>query len=469
MTVYDVAVLGGGPGGYCAAIRAAQLGAKVALVEKDAVGGTCTNRGCIPTKALAASASLLSRMRASLEMGIRLPAPPELDFSQVAARRDRVVAALRDGIEKLIRAHRVELFRSFGALAGPGKLTLAGREPGLIEARRVILATGSEPVRLPFLPVDGERVVTSDDLLAQNTLPRRLAVVGGGVIGCEFASIYRTFGVEVAVVELLDRLLPAMDASLGKLLERSFKKAGIQVLTSSRVEGYDPQAETLRLSDGKALPADMVLVAVGRRAVSDGFGFEQAGVRLQRGRVVVDDRMAAGSEGIFAAGDVVGRTWLAHTAMREGEVAAACALGHEERMRYTAVPAVVFSQPEIAVVGLQPAEAEAQKIEFAEGTFFYGASGKALCDGEAEGKLGILAEPGGGKVLGGWVAGAHADLLIAEVALAVDRGITAREFADVIHAHPTLPEMVREAAADAFGMAVHKAPARRRPAPEKQV
>lgn len=467
MKTFDVAVLGGGPGGYCAAIRAAQLGATVALVEKDAVGGTCTNRGCIPTKALAASARLLQQMNASEDMGIRWPSPPALDFGRVAARRDQVVATLREGIEKLLRAHKVELFRASGALAGPGKIALLEHDPRLIEARKIIVATGSAPVRLPFLPVDGQQVVTSDEVLSQKILPRRLAVVGGGVIGCEFASIYRAFGVEVAVVELLDRLLPPMEPSLGKALERAFKKAGIQVLTSARVEGYDREAGALRLAEGRTVPADMVLVAVGRRPVSDGLGLDELGVRTERGRIVADERMAAGPEGIFAVGDVVGRTWLAHTAMREGEVAAACALGHEERMRYGAVPAVVFCEPEIAVVGLQPAEAEARKIEYAEGSFFYGASGKALCDGAAEGKLGVLCEPGGGKVLGGWVIGEHADVLIAEIALAVDRGIAARELADVIHAHPTLPEMIKEAAADCFGMAVHKAPARRRPQPEK--
>ncbi|NMB75216.1 MAG: dihydrolipoyl dehydrogenase [Myxococcales bacterium] len=462
MKTFDVAVLGGGPGGYCAAIRAAQLGATVALVERDALGGTCTNRGCIPTKALSASAVMLGRMRSSEELGIRLPAMPELDFGRVAARRDQVVATLREGIEKLLRAHKVELFRTSGTLAGPGKIALAGNPPAVIEARRIILATGSAPVRLPNLPVDGERVVTSDEILSQKSLPRRLAVVGGGVIGCEFASIYRAFGVEVTVVELLERLLPTMEAVLGKTLERAFKKAGIQVFTATRVEGYDPGAGVLRLAEGKTLPADMVLVAVGRRPRSDGLGFAECGVQIERGRVVADERMATGAEGVFAVGDVVGRNWLAHTAMREGEVAAACALGHPERMRYGVVPAVVFSEPEIAVVGLQPAEAEAKKVDFAEGTFFYGASGKALCDGAAEGKVGLLAEPGGGKVLGGWVIGEHADVLIAEIALAVDRGVSARELADVIHAHPTLPEMIKEAAADCFGMAVHKAPARRR-------
>ncbi len=462
MKPFDVAVLGGGPGGYCAAIRAAQLGAAVALVERDALGGTCTNRGCIPTKALSASAVMLGRMRSSEELGIRLPAMPELDFGRVAARRDQVAATLREGIEKLLRAHKVELFRAAGTLAGPGKIALAGNTPAVIEARKIILATGSAPVHLPILPVDGERVVTSDEILSQKSLPRRLAVVGGGVIGCEFASIYRAFGVEVAVVELLERLLPTMEAVLGKTLERAFKKAGIQVFTATRVEGFDPGAGVLRLAEGKTLPADMVLVAVGRRPQSDGLGFAECGVQIERGRVVADERMATGAEGVFAVGDVVGRNWLAHTAMREGEVAAACALGHEERMRYGAVPAVVFSEPEIAVVGLQPAEAEAKKIDFVEGTFFYGASGKALCDGAAEGKVGLLAEPGGKKILGGWVIGEHADVLIGEIALAVDRGVSARELADVIHAHPTLPEMIKEAAADCFGMAVHKAPARRR-------
>ncbi|HSA23256.1 MAG TPA: FAD-dependent oxidoreductase, partial [Myxococcota bacterium] len=334
----------------------------------------------------------------------------------------------------------------------------------LLAERGLIVAVGSEPARLPMLPLDGQRVVSSDEVLAATDLPRRLVVVGGGVIGCEFASIYRAFGVEVTVVELLPNLLSTLDPGLSAALKKAFRKAGVQVRTGIGVEGVEAGADEvrLRLPGGEALACDQVLVATGRRAATAGLGLEEAGLELERGRVRVDERMATAVPKVFAIGDAVGRTWLAHTAAREGEVAAANALGHAERMRYDAVPSVVFTSPELASVGLTPEAAKQQGREVEVGKFLYNGLGKALCDGVADGRVEIVAEPGGGRVLGGIIAGHEAGALIAELTLAVQQGLTARQVAETIHAHPTLPEMLMEAAGDCFGLAIHRAPARKR-------
>ncbi|MBN2498715.1 MAG: dihydrolipoyl dehydrogenase [Deltaproteobacteria bacterium] len=457
---YDLVVIGGGPGGYTAAIRASQLGSRVALVEQAELGGTCTNRGCIPTKALAATAHLLARCQAADEMGVRVEGRVSLDFARAAARRDEVVATLRGGIEKLIAAHGVALIRGRGRLAGAGAVRVGEDE---YRARSVILATGSTPAELPSLPFDGQRVLSSDHLLAAAELPGSLAIVGGGVIGCEFASIYRAFGVEVCVIELLDRLLPTLDPALSRALAKTFRQAGIRVLTGTAVQGVEQSERgvSLRLPDGGSLDAEQVLVATGRRALSADLGLEQLGVDCERGCVTADDRMRTSAEGVYAIGDLVGRTWLAHAAAREGEVAAACALGRDERMSYRAVPSVVYTRPELASVGLMPGRAREQGIELRTGRFLYQASGKALCDGVADGRVEILASADGKKVLGGWVAGHEAGVLIAEIAAAVELELSPAQLADRIHAHPTLSEMLAEAAADTLGRAIHRAPTRR--------
>lgn len=460
MKNYDIVVLGGGPGGHTAAVRAAQLGGSVCLVEKAELGGTCTNRGCIPTKVLAASAHTLAKVRQAAEMGIAVSSEPRLDFGRVAQRRDDVVAVVRDGIRKLLKAHGIDVLKGVGRLNGPHQVLLTDGAETRLTARSVIVATGSVPAALPTLPIDGNRVVTSDELLTESNLPRSLVVVGGGIIGCEFASIYRTMGVEITIVELLDRLLPNMDPTFGRIVHRSFKKAGIRVLTQTSVQAVAPGSAgaSMTLHNGDHLEAERVLVCVGRSANTQGIGLEENGVKLQRGMIQVDEHLSTGVDGIYAIGDAVGKTWLAHTASREGEVAAACALGESATMRYDAVPAVVFTEPELASVGLTATAATERGIAVDQGVFHYGASGKALCDGIGKGRVEIVAARDGGKIIGGVVAGEHAGILIAEITVAIDRGLTARELAEVIHAHPTLPEMIREASADTYGQATNRAP-----------
>ncbi len=464
MNKYDLIVLGGGPGGYTAAIRAAKMGASVALAEKDLLGGTCTNRGCIPTKALAASAHLLARLQTAEEMGISTGTGYFLKYENVLKRKDRIVATLRDGIEKLLEVNRVEVVRGRGILAGDDRVVIEAPQSRDLRGKTVLLATGSVPANLPPLPLQAGRVVTSDELLQMEKLPKRLVIIGGGVIGCEFASIYRTFGVEVTVIELLDRLLPTLDKSLSSVVARSFKKKGIQVFTGIGAEGAEVQGTevVVRLPGGKTLACDLVLVAVGRQAATEGMGIRETGVRREKGCVVVDDHMRTSVKGVYAIGDAVGKTWLAHTAMAEAEVAAACALGQERRMHYDAVPAVIYTDPELACAGLLPGEAKEKGIDIDKGRFYYGALGKAMCDGTTDGHVEIIAEKGGGKVLGGWVAGEQAGTLVSEITLAVGQGMMVADFAESIRAHPTLPEMITEAAFDTRGLAIHKAPTKRK-------
>lgn len=464
MKKFDLIVLGGGPGGYTAAIRAARMGASVVLAEKDLLGGTCTNRGCIPTKALAASAHLLARLQNAEEIGISTGTGYFLKYENVLKRKEQIVATLRGGIEKLLEANRVEVVRGRGILAGDDRVMIESPASRDLRGKAVLLATGSVPAQLPPLPLRADRVITSDQLLQLEKLPKRLVIIGGGVIGCEFASIYRTFGVEVTVVELLDRLLPTLDKSLSSVIARSFKKKGIQVFTGVGAEGVEIRGTevTVRLPGGKTLECDLVLVAVGRKAATEGMGFKETGISRDKGCVVVDDHMQTSVKGVYAIGDAVGKTWLAHTAMAEAEVAAACALGQERLMRYDAVPSVVFTDPELACVGLLPEEAKQKGVEIDKGRFYYGALGKALCDGTTDGHVEIIAEKGGGKVLGGWVAGEQAGTLISEITLAVGQGMMVAEFAESIRAHPTLPEMMTEATLDTRGLAIHKAPARKK-------
>jgi dihydrolipoamide dehydrogenase len=463
MKKYDLIVLGGGPGGYTAAIHAAQAGANVCLVEKDFLGGTCTNRGCIPTKALAASAHLLKQTRNAAVMGINPGTEVVLDYPKVIERKNQVVEGLREGIRKLLLANKIEIVQGRGRLAGPGRISLDQSDQELT-GKSIILATGSQPTALPSMPLSEPYVVTSDQLLEQDDPPSHLVIVGGGVIGCEFASIFHTFGVKVTVIELLDRLLPTMDPSLSSWLTRAFKKAGIQFMTKTAVQGLDVTDEgvVVVLPDGKSIECDRVLVSVGRRSVTSDLGLDQAGIKLQKGSIVTDERMASSLPGVYAVGDAVGMTWLAHTAAKEAEIAASNVLGKDRTMRYWVIPSVVFTDPELACVGLMPSEADDQGIPIRKGRFYYAASGKAQCDGATDGLVEIVTEAGSETILGGWVAGQGAGTLIAEIAVAIRQGLTAYELSEVIHAHPTLPEMIVEAAADSLGKAIHKAPPRRR-------
>lgn len=458
MKEFDIAVLGGGPGGYAAAIRAAQRGACVCLVERDKVGGTCLNRGCIPTKALYSTALTLQRIRGAGAHGIAVEGV-RFDYGRAAGRKDEVVAKLVGGVEQLLKGNGVEVFRGEASLEGPGRVRIRREDvTGHIRAKKIILATGSLAARPKSLPIDGKNVLTSNEILAIKELPKSLLVIGGGYIGCEFASIFSAFGSQVTIVEQLPAILPRSDRQAVREVEKAFKEQGVAVHAGTSVEELRiGEGEVLaRLSGGKEIRAEKALVSVGRVPNSAGFGFEEAGVRLERGAVVVDEGMRTSAEGIFAIGDLTNIIQLAHVASYQGDIAVENALGGDARADYRVVPSAIFTLPELGQVGLTEEECKDRGIEAEAGRFSYQASSKALCDGEPRGMVKVLSEKGGGRLLGATVVGEEAATLVAEVAVAMQQGMTAAALAAVIHSHPTLPEMIKEAAEDTEGLAVHK-------------
>jgi len=460
---FDLVIIGGGTGGYVCAIRAAQLGLKVALVEKDRLGGVCLNWGCIPTKTLLRSAGAYLEAGRLAEFGVHLEGTLAVDWAAMVARKDRVVGELVGGVERLLKGHGVELVSGVARLSSPRRVevTLADGGHTLLEADQIVIATGSLPARPPIRGLDLPGVLTSDDILALETLPRRLAIIGGGVIGIEFATLFSALGVQVSVIEMLPTILPPVDQELARRYRVLLKQQGVELRLEASVEEIVAVEGGLEVhytvkDRQERIEADLVLNATGRVPFSQGLGLEEVGVARQRGRVLVDDRLRTNVPGLYAVGDVTGQVLLAHVASRQGEVAAEVIAGHDSRMDYRAVPNVVFSRPEIAGVGLTSQQAREQGIEVEVGTFPFSASGKALAQGETEGQVRLLCEPGSGKLLGLHVMGPGASELIAEGALAVRLGLTARELAETIHAHPTLPEAVAEAArAVAFGEAIH--------------
>ncbi|RJX36170.1 MAG: dihydrolipoyl dehydrogenase [Desulfarculus sp.] len=473
-------VIGAGPGGYLAAIRAAQLGARVTLVEQARVGGTCLHWGCIPTKTLKATAQALEEARRLHEFGITSAGQFQADLAAINARKQQVIDVQTQGIEKLLQAWGVELLRGRARLLGPRRVEVELTRGGgaCLEAERLILASGSRPADLPGLARDGVTVFNSDDALALKDIPGRLLIVGGGVVGCEFAFIYRALGSQVTLVEALERLLPmpSLDAEASRLLQREMKKRGIRVHLG-RVVGElrrGPDGLEARLEPGPLLPqpagaktpppvtvpADKVLVSVGRALGSEDMGLAEAGLRLERGAVQVDQRLAAGPEGVYAVGDVLGpgRPMLAHMAGAEARVAAANALGAELAVDYRVVPAVAFTTPEVAWVGLSPEQAAAQGLEAAAHVFQMRSLGKAQAMNELAGQCKLLSEKGSGRLLGAALVGARASEMIHECALALKLGATVADLAHTIHAHPTLSEAIAETAELALGQCLHAPP-----------
>jgi dihydrolipoamide dehydrogenase len=463
-----ILVLGGGPAGYVAAGRAAQLGAQVTLVESREVGGTCLNRGCIPTKSMVAGAARLHDARGAAAYGVRT-GEVELDFGAFMARKDAVAAQLRDGVAHLLKARKVEVVAGRATLAGPGRLTL---EPGAtlpdgtvsgeateLEGDVVILATGSEPVRMGLFDWSDPRLLTSDELLAIEEVPESLAIVGGGVIGCEFASVFTRLGTKVTVVEMLDQLLPGEDKRIGRGLQQAFKKAGIAVHVKTAVEAAEAgdAGVTLRLAGGAEVTAERVLVAVGRRPVSAGLGYEQAGVEIAPGGFVVTDESCRTTlDGVFAAGDLAGPPLLAHWAYHQGAIAAENAVtGSNLHCDRGLIPSCVFSSPEVASCGLTEDKAKAEGVAHKIAQVRFNGNSKAVCDGDAEGFVRIVCEPDGGRVLGASLIGPHVSELVHEIGLAVHAGLTLADVATTIHAHPTLSEAIGEAALGGIGRGVH--------------
>ncbi|MGE5508222.1 MAG: dihydrolipoyl dehydrogenase [Chitinophagales bacterium] len=451
---WDLVVVGAGPAGYVGAVRAAQLGARVAVIDESHVGGTCLNRGCIPTKALAATAEVLSTVRRAGEFGIEV-GEVRIDFSKAMARQRQVVERLRRGILFLFKKHGVTLFTGKARFLDPHRLAVVeatGSESVLV-ADRVLVATGSRPAVPPLFGWDGEQVITSDEALALPALPQSLLILGGGVIGCEFASFFATLGTKVTVLELMPSILPLLDREVAGVIHSALKKKGVVIQTGVKAVAVDkgPAGVSLTLEGGAVLEAERLLVSIGRRANTEGLGLEAAGVVLTgRGEIAVDARLRTNQPHIAAAGDVTaGRFKLAHVASHEALAAVESLLGREAHLDYLAVPGVVFTSPEAAGVGLTEEEARAEAEQRGEqlrvGKFSFVASGKALAGGEYEGFVKVLAG-GGGRLYGVHIVGPHASDLLPEAVLALQSGLGLDALIHAIHAHPTLSEAVWEAA-----------------------
>lgn len=455
---HDVIVIGMGPGGYHAAIRAAQLGLKVLAVEAGDVGGVCLNVGCIPTKALLHAAEVLHATKAGASFG--LVASPSLDLAKLGAWRDGVVRRLTGGVETLLRGNKVELVRGFARLKAPGVVEVNG---ATYQARSLILATGSEPASLKGFEVNGKKVLDSTSALrVEEGIPERLLVIGGGAVGLEFAQIYHRLGSRVTLIEYMPRILPQGDRETASLLARALSKEGIVLKTGVMALGYEEKKDglhvTLRAVEGKAeeeVVVDKVLVAVGRRPRSQGFGLEALGVRRdEKGFVQVNRRVETSLPGFYAIGDVAGPPLLAHKAMREGLVAAENAAGKNAAFDFQ-IPSVVYTQPEWASVGLTEEEAKKAEYKVKVGKFPLSASGRALTLGAAEGMMKVVGDEETDLLLGVHLVGPMAGELVAEAALALEMGATVSDLALTIHAHPTLSESLMEAAEAFHKQAIH--------------
>jgi dihydrolipoamide dehydrogenase len=466
MAVYDLVVIGTGPGGYVCAIRAAQLGLKVAVVEKDATfGGTCLNVGCIPSKALLYTSEMFEAAgRDFAGFGIKI-GTPQLDLRAMMTHKDTVVEANVSGVAFLLKKNKVDAFRGTGSIAGPGKVKVT-RPDGtseVVEAKAIVIATGSESTPLRGVEIDEKRVVTSTGALALPAVPARLLVVGAGVIGLELGSVWRRLGAEVTVVEFLDRILPGTDGEVVRLAERLLKRQGIAFRLASKVAGVDSTGKTLKVAvepvaggAAETLEAEIVLVAIGRRPYTAGLGLAEAGVGLdERGRVAVDGHFQTNVPGIYAIGDAIAGPMLAHKAEEEGVAVAEILAGQAGHVNRDVIPSVIYTHPEIASVGRSEEELKAAGIEYRAGKFPFSANGRARALGEKDGFVKVLADAGNDRVLGVHIVGPYAGELIAEAAVLMEFAGAAEDLARICHAHPTLSEAVKEAAMAAWFKPIH--------------
>ena len=455
---YDLVVLGGGPGGYVGAIRAAQLGMKVACVEKEnALGGTCLRVGCIPSKALLDSSELYHQMMHKADVhGFRV-GEVTIDVAAMLKRKDEVVTGLTRGVEGLFKKNKIDWIRGFGRLRGTDTVEVGGSEGKRLKAKNILLASGSIPVELPFLKFDHERIIDSTGALSIPQVPKHLVVVGGGVIGLELGSVWLRLGAKVTVLEAMPTILPGMDGEVVKQMSRILAKQGFEIRTGTKVTRAIRKGDTVTVSVEGADPieADYLLVSVGRRAYTEGMGFEEAGIRLDRGVIQVDERFHTGVANIYAIGDAIGGRMLAHKAEEEGVAAVEFMAGKHGHVNYDAVANVVYTWPEIASVGRSEEELKEAGIEYKVGKFPWAANGRAKAMAEVDGFVKILADAKTDRLLGVHIVGPRASDLIAESALALEFEGSAEDIARSVHAHPTLPEAVKEAAMAVAGRAIH--------------
>jgi dihydrolipoamide dehydrogenase len=460
---FDVTIIGSGPGGYVAAIRAGQLGLKTAICEKDKnLGGTCLLRGCIPTKALLHTADLLDAFKHAREHGV-VASEISLDFDQAQKRKSKVVSKLSKGVDFLMRKNKVQVLKGTAHIDGPGQITVKGANGSdqTVKTKNIIIATGSVPRSLPDLEIDGDRIITSDEILELTEIPKSLIVLGAGAVGVEFASIFRRFGTDVTILELLPRIIPIEDEEMSAELAKSFKKQGIKTFTSanfkSAVKDNGGVTVTARVGDGdREFTADKLLVAVGRRAYTDGLGLDNTRVEVEKGYIKIDDHMRTAEPNVYAIGDVIPTPLLAHVASAEGILAVETIAGKNPRpINYDRVPSCTYCQPEVASVGLTEAKARERGYDVKVGHFPIPVIGKAQILGAAEGMAKVVSDARYDEVLGLHLIGPHATELIHEGCVALQLESTVEELINTMHAHPTVAESLHEAFEDAHGMVIH--------------
>ncbi len=452
--LFDVAVIGGGPAGYVAAIKAAQLGGKVALVEKDTVGGTCLNRGCIPTKTYLKNAEVIDTVRRADQRGILLSSTDfKLDMDKIVSVKNGVVKTLTGGVSMLLKSYGVKTYKGVGRLTKDKKVSVGGKE--LIAAKKIIIAGGSKPSRLNIPGMESSLVLTSDEILDLKEVPAELAVIGGGVVGIEMATVFGAYGSKVSIIEMEPRLVPFMDREISAEMERYAKEKGFRVMTSARLEKIEEKSGKLRIiTDKGELEADKALLSVGRVADLEALG--EIEFVTERGKIKVNDKMETSVEGVYAAGDVTGKLMLAHAAFKMGEVAAVNAMGGNEKANLAYTPSCVYTMPEVGSVGLTEEAAGAAGHNISVGRYLFGANGRALASGEKSGFVKVIVDQKYGEILGVHIVGPAAAETVNEAAALMSMEITAYEVSEIIHGHPTFSEAFMEAVADSLKRSIHK-------------
>ncbi len=455
---FDVVVIGSGPGGYSAAIRCAQRGASVAVVEKGHMGGTCLNCGCIPSKTLLASAHTLLMAKHAANMGIDIPSAAP-NWEKIQARKEAVVSGFRKGLTGLIQANKITVLPGRGVMTRPGAVSIEG-EGGTseIQAQKVILATGSQPIEIPSMPFDGETIISSTEALSLPAIPKSMVIVGGGVIGCEMACVYAAMGTKVTIVEALDRLIPMEDDWVGRLMQREFKKLRIDSLTGEKVTGVDKSASpaTVSLESGKKLEVEKVLVSVGRRAVVDRETVDGLNLDMNGPAIVVDDTLQTSAAGVYAIGDAIATTYLAHGAFAEAEVAAVNATGGDEKAEDSSlVPKAVYTFPEVASVGKSEEACLQAGMDVSVGKAYFRANGRSAAHNETAGEIRAVRDNATDRIVGVTMVGATVTELAGAARLLIG---STEAIASVSFPHPTVSEVLKEAAEDAYGLSLHNPP-----------
>ena len=455
---FDVVVIGGGPGGYAAAIRCAQKKASVALVEKGDMGGTCLNCGCIPSKALLGSAHFLTLAKHANLMGLEISGLKP-NWAKMQSRKDAIVMGFRKGVTGLVQGNKIKLFEGTGVVAAPGKVKIETKS-GVqeISAKSIILATGSAPIEIPTFAFDGQTIISSREALSLAAIPESMVIIGGGVIGCEMACIYATVGCKVTIIEALDSLLPNEDEWVGKLIAKELKKLGIQSMVSRKVTAVDVTGGKAKVSleSGTVQEAEKVLVAVGRRAVCDKETVDALGLKMNGPAIAVNDKMETNAAGVYAIGDCVGTTYLAHGAFLEAEIAAANACGEDEKMgEYNLIPRAVYTFPEVASVGASEKKCAEMGIETYVGKANFRSNGRSVAHNEGIGEVRVIRNKADDKIMGVTMVGATVTEMIAAARALIG---STEKITDVCFAHPTVSEVLKEAWEDAFGISLHVPP-----------